>query len=61
MNLNAPEVAPLAHFCIYMLLAGLPFSYDSLPPAFGCDEDTFEAVMEEIILQFQTGAPSVVH
>jgi hypothetical protein len=61
MNLNAPEVAPLAHFCIYMLLSGHEFSFEDVPPVFACSEETFEAVMEEIILQFHTGKPSMVH
>lgn len=61
MNLNAPDVAPLANWCITALLCQVPVTFDDVPKHFDCTEATFTAVMEEIVQQINTGAPSVVH
>lgn len=61
MNLNAPEVAPLALWCINALLCGLRIGPDDVPQHFACDDELFYAVMDEISFQFEHGHPSPLH
>ncbi len=61
MNLNAPDVEPIAQWCITALLCGMEVTYAMVPAELRCDEETFTAVMEEIIFQTQTGKPATLH
>lgn len=61
MNLDAPEIAPLVHACIDRLALHQPFCYLDFPPELGMTEPLFAAIMEEIVLQLNTGQESVMH
>jgi hypothetical protein len=61
MNLNEPEVAPLANWCISALMCGVAVSYDLVPQELACTEEFFTAVIEEIIAQLENGKPTTVH
>lgn len=61
MNLNAPEVAPLANWCITALMCGREVCHFDVPKHLACSEDVFEAVMEEIVNLINNSQPATVH
>lgn len=61
MNLDSPDIAPLANWCIDALLTGEPLAYSDVPASFECSEALFSQVMDEIVLLLNGGNPSQVH
>lgn len=59
--LDQPEVAPLAHACINLLVSGARFTYLDFPPELGMTEEIFIAIMDEIATQLETGHQSLIH